>query len=51
MSLGQDFGVPMPMSNLAFQEILSAMNRGWGDRDSCVSLLLQEERAGTVVRS
>jgi 3-hydroxyisobutyrate dehydrogenase len=51
MSMGQDYCVPMSMSNLAFQEILAAMNRGWGDRDSCVSMLLQEERAGTAVRS
>jgi 3-hydroxyisobutyrate dehydrogenase-like beta-hydroxyacid dehydrogenase len=51
VSLGKDFNVPMSMSNLAFQEMMSAMNRGWGDRDSCVSMLLQEERAGTEVRS
>jgi 3-hydroxyisobutyrate dehydrogenase len=51
VSLGKDYGVPMSMSNLAFQEMMSAMNRGWGDRDSCVSMLLQEERAGTEVRT
>jgi 3-hydroxyisobutyrate dehydrogenase len=51
VSLGQDYSVPMPMSNLTFQEMMSAVNRGWGDRDSCVSMLLQEERAGIEVRS
>jgi 3-hydroxyisobutyrate dehydrogenase len=51
VSLGQDYNVPMSMSNLALQEMLSAMNRGWGDRDSCIPMLLQEERAGVAVRS
>jgi 3-hydroxyisobutyrate dehydrogenase-like beta-hydroxyacid dehydrogenase len=51
VSLGQDYDVPMSMSGLAYQEMMSAMNRGWGDKDSCVSMLLQEERAGTEVRS
>ncbi|HIN37624.1 MAG TPA: NAD(P)-dependent oxidoreductase, partial [Dehalococcoidia bacterium] len=27
-----------------------AINRGWGDRDSRVAMLLQEERAGVEVR-
>jgi 3-hydroxyisobutyrate dehydrogenase len=27
-----------------------ALNRGWGDRDSRVAMLLQEERAGVEVR-
>jgi 3-hydroxyisobutyrate dehydrogenase-like beta-hydroxyacid dehydrogenase len=51
VSLGKDYNVPMSMSNMAFQEMMFAMNRGWGDRDSCVSMLLQEERAVTEVRS
>jgi 3-hydroxyisobutyrate dehydrogenase len=51
VSLGRDCDVPLPMSGLAYQELMSAMNRGWGDKDSCVSMLLQEERAGTEVRS
>jgi 3-hydroxyisobutyrate dehydrogenase-like beta-hydroxyacid dehydrogenase len=50
-SLGRDYNVPMSISNLAFQELTTAINRGWGDRDSLVSMLLQEERAGTEVRS
>lgn len=51
VALGRDFNVPMPMSNLAFQEMMQAMNRGWANRDSCVSMLIQEERAGIQVRT
>jgi 3-hydroxyisobutyrate dehydrogenase len=47
-SMGREFGVPMATSNLAFHELLSAMNRGWGDRDSRTAMLLQEERAGGI---
>jgi len=31
-------------------QMTEAMNRGWGDRDSRVAMLLQEERAGVEVR-
>jgi 3-hydroxyisobutyrate dehydrogenase len=27
-----------------------ALNRGWGERDSRVAMLLQEERAGVEIR-
>jgi len=47
-SLGKEFEVPMAMGNLTLQEMMSAMNRGWGDLDSRVAMLLQEERAGGV---
>jgi 3-hydroxyisobutyrate dehydrogenase-like beta-hydroxyacid dehydrogenase len=47
-SLGRELNVPMALSNLTLQEMMSAMNRGWGDRDSRVAMLLQEERAGGV---
>ena len=40
----------MRLANLALQELTEAINRGWGDRDSRVAMLLQEERAGTEVR-
>ena len=49
-SVGREFGVPMKMANLALQELTEALNRGWGDRDSRVAMLLQEERAGVEVR-
>ena len=47
---GREFDVPMKMANLALQELTEALNRGWGDRDSRVAMLLQEERAGVEVR-
>jgi 3-hydroxyisobutyrate dehydrogenase len=47
-SLGRECNVPMPLSNLALQEMISAMNRGWGEKDSRSAMLLQEERAGGV---
>ena len=48
MSLAREFDVPMAMGNLALQEMMSAMNRGWGGRDSRSAMLLQEERAGGI---
>jgi 3-hydroxyisobutyrate dehydrogenase len=44
--LAQDLRVPTRMCDLVFDEISEAMNRGWGERDSQTSLLLQQERAG-----
>ena len=49
-SVGREFNVPMKMANLALQELTEALNRGWGNRDSRVAMLLQEERAGVEVR-
>ena len=36
----------MRLCNLTGQEILEALNRGWGGRDSHAVMLLQWERAG-----
>ena len=47
-SLGRELDVPMAVANLTLQEMMSAMNRGWGDQDSRVAMLLQEERAGGI---
>jgi len=41
--------VPMPMANLALDELTAALNRGWGERDSRAAMLLQEERAGVQI--
>ncbi len=38
------------LANMALMEMTEAINRGWGDRDSRVAMLLQEERAGVEVR-
>ena len=44
--LGRDVGAPMRMVALALQDMQEALNRGWGHRDSRVSMLLAPERAG-----
>jgi hypothetical protein len=41
--------VPMRVANLALAEMTEAMNRGWAERDSRVSMLLQNERAGVEI--
>jgi hypothetical protein len=38
--------VPMRLTNLAHQELTEALNRGWSNRDSRISMLLQQERSG-----
>ena len=50
VAVGREFDVPMRLAGLALQELTEALNRGWGDRDSRVAMLLQEERAGVEVR-
>ena len=49
--LAKEFDVPMPVANLAEQFAIQGINRGWGDRDSSVTFLLQEEQAGVEVRA
>jgi 3-hydroxyisobutyrate dehydrogenase len=47
--LGHELKVPMPMAELALEELTTALHRGWGERDSRVAMLLQQERAGVQV--
>jgi len=47
--LGRELRVPMPMANLALDELTTALNRGWGERDSRAAMLLQQERAGVHI--
>jgi 3-hydroxyisobutyrate dehydrogenase-like beta-hydroxyacid dehydrogenase len=47
--LGRELKVPMHMANLALDELTEALNRGWGNRDSRVAMLLQQERAGVKI--
>jgi 3-hydroxyisobutyrate dehydrogenase len=47
-SLGRELDVPMALANLTLQEMMTAMNRGWGDKDSRIAMVLQEERAGGI---
>jgi 3-hydroxyisobutyrate dehydrogenase len=48
-ALGRELGVPMRIAHLTLEEMTEALNRGWGHRDSRVSMLLQEERAGVQI--
>ncbi len=48
-ALGRELNVPMPMANLAWDELAEALNRGWGERDSRAAMLLQQERAGVRI--
>jgi 3-hydroxyisobutyrate dehydrogenase-like beta-hydroxyacid dehydrogenase len=49
--LGRELGVPMRICDLTYAEMVEACNRGWERRDSRVSMLLQEERAGVKIAS
>jgi 3-hydroxyisobutyrate dehydrogenase len=49
-ALGREHGVPMRLANITLEELTEALNRGWGQRDSRVAMLLQEERAGVEIR-
>lgn len=48
--LAREFNVPMALANLAEQELIEALNRGWGGDPTTKVRLLQEERAGVQVR-
>jgi 3-hydroxyisobutyrate dehydrogenase-like beta-hydroxyacid dehydrogenase len=49
-ALGHELNVPMRLANLALEELSEAVERGWGERDSRVAMLLQEERAGVQIK-
>jgi 3-hydroxyisobutyrate dehydrogenase-like beta-hydroxyacid dehydrogenase len=49
-ALGREHRVPMRLANATLEEMTEALNRGWGERDSRVAMLLQEERAGVEIR-
>jgi 3-hydroxyisobutyrate dehydrogenase len=48
--LARELGVPMRVANLTHAEMTEALNRGWAERDSRSSMLLQEERAGVEIK-
>ena len=48
--VGREHGVPMRMAHLALDELTEALNRGWGNRDSRVAMLLQEERSQLEIK-
>jgi 3-hydroxyisobutyrate dehydrogenase-like beta-hydroxyacid dehydrogenase len=47
--LARELRVPMRLADLALEELTEALNRGWSERDSRVSMLLQVERAGVKI--
>jgi 3-hydroxyisobutyrate dehydrogenase-like beta-hydroxyacid dehydrogenase len=47
-SVGREFNVPMVIAEIVRQNLMTAVNRGWGSKDFTIALLLQEERAGGV---
>src|SRR5881275_1060178 len=49
-ALGREHKVPMRLANITLEEMTEALNRGWGERDSRVAMLLQEERADVAIR-
>ena len=49
-AVGREHGVPMRLCELTLMEMTEALNRGWGERDSRVSMLLQNERAGVQMK-
>jgi len=42
--------VPMSVGEIALRELKEAIDRGWGERDCRVAMLVQEERAGVSAR-
>jgi len=47
--LGRDYDIATPLVDLALSDMSEGLERGWGERDSRVSMLLNLERAGLEV--
>ena len=48
--LGRELNVPMAIAAHTEQDFLEALNKGWGEKDSSATFMVQEERAGVKVR-
>jgi len=48
--LGRELGLSMELSTLVDQTFVEALARGWGDKDSDIVAVLQEEKAGIQLR-
>ena len=48
LELAREHDVPMAIGNIAYGELITGLNRGWGDDDARRAMTLQEERAGGV---
>ena len=51
LELARDLGVPMKVSETAYQDYTEALERGWGGSDSHVAMQLTNERAGVVIKA
>jgi 3-hydroxyisobutyrate dehydrogenase len=49
LDLARDCGVPMPLSESAYEDFSAALERGWGEHDSRSPMRLQLERAGVQI--
>lgn len=50
LDLARETNTPMRLAEICEREMADAIARGWAERDASIFLILQEERAGTVVR-
>lgn len=51
-ALGRELDVPLPLANIAEQNLVAAADRGWGDKSAyTVTFLLQEEAANVELRA
>jgi 3-hydroxyisobutyrate dehydrogenase len=51
-ALGRELDVPLPLANIAEQNLAAAADRGWGDKSAyTVTFLLQEEAANVELRA
>ncbi len=51
-ALGRELDVPLPLTNMAEQNLMAAVNRGWGEKSAyTVTFRLQEEAAKVEVRA
>ena len=48
LELAREHDVPMTIGNIAYGELITGLNRGWGEDDARRAMTLQEERAGGV---
>jgi 3-hydroxyisobutyrate dehydrogenase len=50
LEMAREFGVPMQVGAIALAELDECVKRGWAERDSRITMTLQEERANVSVR-
>ena len=49
--VAREHNVPMALANMVEQDLIEAIVRGLGDKDSAAAFTVQEDRAGVTVRS